>query len=340
MTNTPEDISRNSDAASDPTQATSPKFDPPYSTDDLYKDGDVSLDEMFAATLTPPADNTGGQPGPQASDAADSAAPSESDQSSNAGAPMGSAGSGTEPPVPPLTRKRQLPWVWIAAAVVVLLGIGAAALAVNSRGADPDAVAEGTTSGNTGTTDASGKKPDAGTGTAEQGSKDKEPQKHAPLVLPECAELNAFAQAKTDEVLARGLEVNNGEAPFGTNNKDVLIGDATRAALDKTTQTRACQYAFSMESGTREIVSELPKDAGDEFIATLKADPDISEVSIGSSSYFTWSEYSETGHNPYQYTTHLFLQDAWVIILTDNEPEAQVQAAYDGLVATNPGIAG
>lgn len=313
-----------------------PQFDRPYSTDDLYATGVPSLEDLFAEATAETAASR-----PEAAAAAwgdgvnTGADPAASHVTSAGGdddgkGPLLPAGLLPAVPAPP---KRRLPWVWIAAAVVVLLGIGAGAIAVSARAGAP--AGEATSEQDTKSEGTAGKQKDSST---DKDSDDAEKTTPAAIVLPECAQLNPLAQKSTDEMLGKGWEVNNGEAAFGTHDTDVFIGDSTRAALGKATQIRGCQYAFHLESGTRLIAAEVPDDARDELIAVMAADSEITQGTIGKAKLFTWEEYVPEGHMPYRFTAHIFLDNAWVLIITSQKFEEQIQAAYDSLAAANPGL--
>lgn len=296
-----------------------PQFDRPYSTDDLYATGVPSLEDLFADAAT---------------ETAHAAQEAETVASPGAMPPLGSPPPVAPLPAAPTPPKRRLPWAWIAAVVVVLLGIGAGAIAVSARAGDSAEVAEPAPGTKDPQTNGVGTATDGNKGSSGTGDKTKP----AAIVLPECEQLDPVAQKPTDEMLAKGMDVNHGEQAFGTDNRDVFIGDSTRAAIAETTQIRACQYAFHLESGTRLIAAEVPDDARDALIGVMEADSEITQSTIGKAKLFTWEEYVPEGHMPYRFTAHIFLDNAWVLIITGQEFEEQIQAAYDSLVAANPGL--
>ena len=313
-----------------------PQFDRPYSTDDLYATGVPSLEDLFADAAAETADSLPEAAGAASGDGDNTGA----DPAASHVTLTGGDGDGKGPLLPadplpavPAPPKRRLPWVWIAAAVVVLLGIGAGVIAVSARAGVP--TGEATSEQDTKDEDTAGKQKG---GSTDKDSGDAEKTTPAAIVLPECAQLNPVAQKSTDEMLDKGWEVDNGEAAFGTHDTDIFIGDSTRAALGKATQIRGCQYAFHLESGTRLIAAEVPDDARDELIAVMSADSEITQSNIGKAKLFTWEEYVPEGHMPYRFTAHIFLDNAWVLIITSQKFEEQIQAAYDSLAAANPGL--
>lgn len=158
----------------------------------------------------------------------------------------------------------------------------------------------------------------------------------APIALPACEVMNATAQQEHQDFGPEMFSEPAGETDAATFNE--VSDPVAQEAMGKALQQRGCRWPVHSQGTVTEYVAELPATDQAALIDGLRADPGITEASLGEAASFS---YTVPAPNPMMSATdvtHIFVGDVWIALFNYAGQREYVQAALDGVLAANPAL--
>lgn len=247
-----------------------------------------------------------------------------SQTSENPYLPSAAAGAATgyaAPSSQPKAKTKPVPWLIIGVAALLLVG-GSAGITMllnqKSSSAEPDYAL------------------DQGSGTASETSAAPSETEEAPvpatqdyIALPGCEAMNSAARQKSESNGQSWSQVSAGA--FNS-----LAGPVAKSTLGRAKQVTGCIYPYSATGSLTQFVSEIDASGRSALVQAIQTDPDFAKSSIGPAQVNTWVETGRQGPHPQFTTTHIFIGDVWVAMFAPSISQAEIQAAVDGVLASNP----
>lgn len=139
------------------------------------------------------------------------------------------------------------------------------------------------------------------------------------VTIPECDVMNPRAMAMYQALQTEypNSAINDPGEP-SQSFFDIFIGPAGKAALEQVTETRACEYYLSIGTGTaaQQFVSELPADAADEFMESLRASDYVESSILDYPTFKHQVPWDIVGMLHSVQISHVFVGPLWVTQIT------------------------
>lgn len=160
----------------------------------------------------------------------------------------------------------------------------------------------------------------------------------APLILPDCAQMNDVAQQEYEDYGPEMFSEPAGEADSETFDR--LADPVAQEVMVNAIQRAGCRWPVHMEGTVVQYVAELETADRERLITSLR-DAVTPEKHWGESRVFTTEIPPEHERASATQVTHVFLGNAWAVIfdVAGQRAWGYAESAVDGLVLANPSLA-